>query len=85
MSDEFLEARLAAVKLQIVAYETALTALAKPEVYSYTLDTGQSKQTVTRNEIGRLQDTLDVLIARYQQLAAICSGGGGTVNVTPGW
>jgi len=53
----FLEERIAANKAIILKYETAIsTILAGAE--SYTLDTGQSRQTVTRSNIQEIQTSM---------------------------
>ena len=55
MDREFIQARIDATKAQIIAYEDAALALATGGVQSYTLDTGQSRQTVTKIELSALK------------------------------
>lgn len=83
MDAEFLQARIDATKTQIVAYEDAITALTSGGVQSYTLDTGQSRQTVTRLELSGLNDALDGLYNRLVTLQARQNGG--SVIVGPAW
>lgn len=83
MDREFLEQRIDATKALIVAYEDAATALASGGVQSYTLDTGQSRQTVTRLEIATLHRSIDSLYNRLATLQARLNGG--SVNVRPAW
>lgn len=67
----------------IVAYEDAATALASG-VQSYTLDTGQSRQTVTKLDLVALQRTINSLYNRCVTLEARLNGSG-TVTVGPAW
>jgi len=54
MASEFWEQRLAALYLQVTAIDGALLAFATDSVQSYTLDTGQTRVTKTRADIGSL-------------------------------
>lgn len=83
MDSEFLKQRIDATKALIVAYEDATTALVSGGVQSYTLDTGQSRQTVTRFDLVMLNNTLDSLYNRLVTLQARLDGG--SVNVRPAW
>lgn len=83
MDAEFLKARIEATKAQIIAYEDAITALTTGGVQSYTLDTGQSRQTVTRLELSTLNSALDGLYNRLVTLQARQTGG--AVIVGPAW
>lgn len=71
----FLQARLAAVEAQIIAYETAVTALGSG-VQSYELETGQTRERVTRVDLLRLANMIDSLMNRRQTLRALICGGG---------
>lgn len=83
MDSEFLQQRIDATKAQIIAYEDAVTALSLGGVQVYSLDTGQSKQTVTRLNLGTLTQTLDSLYNRLATLQARLNGG--SVLVRPAW
>lgn len=83
MDRVFLQARIDATKAQIVAYEDAITTLASG-VQSYTLDTRQNRQTVTRADISALQKSLDSLYNRCATLEARLNGSG-TVNGGAAW
>lgn len=72
--DTFLRARLTAVEAQIVAYEAAVLALGNG-IQSYELDTGQTRQRVTRFDLLRLQGLLDALMNRRATLRALLFGG----------
>lgn len=82
---QFLENRLTATQNAIIAYEDAITALATNGVSSYTLDTGQSRQVVTRLELGSMRLTLDNLYNRCATLEARLNGTGNTTVVCPQW
>lgn len=83
MDSAFIQARIDATKLQIVAYETAVEALATGGVQSYTLDTGQSRQTVTRLDLKDIQNTVDSLYNRCATLEARLNGA--TITGRPHW
>lgn len=76
MDAAFIQARIDATKLQIVAYENAALALANNEIQSYTIDTGQSQQTVTRMNLAVLRNTIDSLYNRCAMLEARLNGSG---------
>lgn len=83
MDQDFIQDRITATKAQIVAYETAIEALATGGVQSYTLDTGQSRQTVTRLDLSALNNTVDSLYNRCATLEARLNGA--TLTGRPGW
>ena len=82
MDSTFIQARIDATKALIVAYEDAVTTLVAGTIESYTLDTGQSRQTVTKLDIGRLNKAIDGLYNRCVTLEARLNGSG-TVTVRP--
>lgn len=81
VSSEFLKARITATEAQITAYEDAVLALGDG-IQSYILDTGQSRQHVTNQDLPRLQKTLDSLYNRHAVLNARLTGCG-VVTVRP--
>lgn len=76
MDAAFLQDRITATKAQIIAHEEAITALTTGGVFSYTLDTGQSRQTVTRESVVGMNKTLDALYNRCATLEARLNGAG---------
>lgn len=79
----WLEERIAAKKALIIAFETAITTVAGG-AQSYSLDTGQTRQVVTkanltevRNLIGQLESDIATLQMRLY--------GCGRFVVRPGW
>ena len=85
MDNAFLTERIAQTKLIIVAYEDAILALTGAgAIESYTLDTGQSRQTVTRSNLKELNTTLDGLYNRLCTMQARQTGGG-VLIARPAW
>lgn len=85
MDNAFLIERIAKTKLIIEAYEDAILALTGAgAVESYTLDTGQSRQTVTRSNLKDINDTLDGLYNRLCTMQARLTGGG-VLIARPAW
>ena len=84
MNAAFLQARIDATKVQIIAYEEAALALGGSGIQSYTLDTGQSRQTVTKVDLEWMQKAIDSLYNRCATLEARLNGSG-TVTARPAW
>jgi len=76
MDATFLADRITAVKAAIVAYEAAILAIATDGAQSYTLDTGQSRQTVAKLDLPALQKTLDGLYNQLCVMEARLTGNG---------
>lgn len=69
MTDKaWLDARIAATKTQIENYEDAIAQLGSGAVQSYSLDTGQTRQSVTKLDLQGLQATVDSLYNRLDIL-----------------
>ena len=79
MADTFLQERIAATKALIVVYEGALTAIVTNGVQRYTLDTGQSRQDVTKIDVPKLNAQLDGLYNRLATQQARLNGSGVTI------
>lgn len=79
----WLESRICAAESAIVKYEDAILQLSTGAVQSYTLDTGQTRQTVTKANLTELRHALSGLENRREVLRAKLYGG--TVNVRPGF
>lgn len=77
VTSTFLTNRINATQALIEAYETALLGITTGTVESYTLDTGQSRQTVTKANIAVLNKALDGLYNRYIMLCQRRDGPGG--------
>jgi len=79
---DWLDARIEKTKDLIVKYEDAIDALSSG-AQTYSLDTGQTSQSVTKAQLGSLRSALDNLENRLERLKAKRHGRG--VNVRPGF
>lgn len=75
VDETWLEARVARTQTLIVAYENAIEALACG-AQSYMLDTGQTRQSVTKADLANLREMLAFLENRLDQEEARLQGGG---------
>lgn len=75
----WLQARIDARKAQILATEAAITALLGG-AQSYTLDTGQTRQTVTKANLSELRKTLQWLESELARLDEQLNGGTEQLN-----
>lgn len=89
-SCQYLLDRINRLKTIIENYENAIDALLVGGAQSYTLDTGQSRQTVTRTDLKDLEKGLEsklnslfMLENRYCNLCG--PGGAGTTTGKPAW
>ena len=83
MADAFLETQITATESQITALNEAILFLSTNPHKSYQLDTGQSSQRVTRDNLLELQQQLDILINRRASLQARCNGA--VIQLRPGF
>lgn len=78
----WIEERIAKTKELIIAYEDALLALGTGGVQSYSLNTGQTQQMVTKANVASMKNMLAVLEARLASYQArLC--GGAVTHVLP--
>ena len=75
MADTFWKNRLAKVEEQIAIYDDAISAIVSGGSQSYTLDTGQSRQTVTKFDLKDLQSALTGLENKRSEYYIRCNGG----------
>jgi polyhydroxyalkanoate synthesis regulator phasin len=80
----FLTERITATKNQIATLEDAALSLSTGAITSYTLDTGQSRQVVTKTNVSLINKTIDSLYNRLATLEARLNGSG-TVIGRPAW
>lgn len=80
MSNEFITQQITRTQTQITLLQDAIDFLYANPHKSYTLDTGQSKQTVSREELESLQRQVDILLGRLTALEARCNGGAIKIN-----
>lgn len=79
---EWIEARIAKTKTMIVAYEDAILALSTGS-QTYMIDTGQTRQSVTKAHLATMESTLDALENRLAVLESRLRGG--SVIMRPGF
>jgi len=84
MKKEFIQKRIDATKLQIVAYEDAALALSVGNVQGYEFETGQTRQRVTKLDLPAIQRTIDSLYNRCTMLEARLNGSGVIIG-KPSW
>jgi hypothetical protein len=75
IDDTWLQQRIDATKALIIQYETAIGALAGG-AQSYSLDTGQTRQVVTKADLATMRITLNELENRLATLDARLNGAG---------
>lgn len=80
----FLRERIESTKAQIIIYEDATMALESGSLQSYSLNTGQTTQYVTKFDLARLQKHIDALYNRLAVLEARLTGNG-TKIAGPAW
>jgi len=83
MADQFLLDQITAIEAQITALNAALLFLSTNPHKSYTLDTGQTRQEVSRDNIKSLQNTVDQLLDSRATLQARCNGA--SQQIRPAW
>jgi len=83
MADPFLQTQITATEAQITALNAAILFLYANPHQSYSLDTGQTRQNVRRENLTELQNQLDQLLNRRAELQARCNGA--TLQIVPGF
>lgn len=81
---DFLTLRISATEAQIAAYEDAALSLSSGGIQQYMIDTGQTKQSVTKVDIKVINDAIDGLYNRRATLYARRDGCGVTI-AGAGW
>lgn len=77
----FEKDQIAKLQALLSAYLDAITTLLTG-AKSYTLDTGQGRQTVMREDVDKLQENYGLVWQQYDALCARC-GNGGAVQQVP--
>jgi len=85
MADTFLQSRIPVIEAQIIAYDDAILAFGNSNIQSYTLDTGQDRQVVTRGDIASMKNMRNSLYNSYVTLKARCGSPSGTIIARPSW
>lgn len=81
---QFLTARIAATEAAIEQYEGAVAGLVSGSIQQYSIDTGQSRQSVTKTDVNILNRAIDGLYNRRATLIARRDGCG-VVTTRPCW
>ena len=76
LDSDWYEARIERTKALIVAHEDAIEALTVGGMQSYSMDTGQTRTSVTRAQLGSLRTSLEALEDRLEGYLSRCNGGG---------
>jgi hypothetical protein len=85
ISQDFLRCRISSLQAIVLKYDEAFLVLASG-IQEYILDTGQSKQTVRRQDIDRMQQVKLSLISELEDLCAQLEGNrSGTSIARPCW
>ena len=74
MDDTYLQEQITATKATIALYVTAIDFLVANPTKAYSLDTGQSRQDVKRQDLETLQAQLDSLYNRLATFGARLNG-----------
>jgi hypothetical protein len=81
MDEDFLNERITRTKQLIVAYEDVLLKIAANPARSYTINTGQTTETVTRHDAESLQRLLRVLYNQLNNFTQMADYDGPTIVV----
>jgi|TARA_R100000093_G_scaffold28666_1_gene15850 hypothetical protein len=84
MSTDFYKQQIEKTKARIEAYQDAELALLTDGISSYTLDTGQTRQTVTTNDLDMISKTIDRLLSQLEVYETRVYGTG-TRTTRPAW
>jgi hypothetical protein len=83
-SEQFWRDELSNARIQLDAVDRAIYSLTTKGIASYTIDTGQDRQTVTRSDLSMLQSWRTQLITQISTLEARFSiGGSRAVRIVP--
>ncbi len=80
MASQFIQDRIAAAKALLVAYEDAIFAVTTGGIQSYTLNTGQTVQTVTKLDVDKMNAAIDSIMNRIITLEARCTNSGVSIG-----
>jgi hypothetical protein len=79
ITDTWIQSRINSTKAAIESIEDAILSLSTGNLQSYTIDTGQTRQTVTKKDLARLNVELDNLYIRLDYLDTKLNGSGTTL------
>lgn len=84
ITNDFLDEQIAETKALIKSHQAAQLAISSGQLDVYTLDTNQSRVTVTRQNLSVLKNVTKSLL---NQLSVLCAArtGSGSYTTIPGW
>ena len=85
MSDPFLCGLVSQIEAQIVAAMTAMEEYSGDGILSYSFNSGQTQQAVTKNSIKDMQAHIDSLLARRDTLRVRCGLDRSSFNARAAW
>lgn len=83
--DPFLLEEITEIENEIRALRAAMRDYAGDGIVSYTFNTGQTVQTVTKSSLNDLQKWRDSLLARRDSLMSRCGKSPSSFNAGPAW
>ena len=83
--DPFLLNILTGLEAQITAAMATSLEASEDGIYSYTFNTSQTTQTVTKNTLGQLQAHIDSLLARRDTLMSRLGLSNSSFQAIPNW
>ena len=75
LDQAWCQARIDALKDRIVALEAAQDDLALGKIQAFTLDTGQSRQVITKKSLRSMETVIEENYNRLDALEMKCNGG----------
>jgi hypothetical protein len=72
-------------KIILFEYDKAILSLSKLNHKSYTLNTGQSSQTVTRQDLPMLVEMRQLIMSQIDDLEKMLNIRKPTIQILPGW
>ena len=85
MSDPFLCGLLADTEAEIKAAMMASSEASADGIISYTFNSGQTVQTVTKASVGQMKSHIDSLLAQRDTLRQRCGLSVAVFNAGPAW
>ena len=85
MSDNFLCGLIQGIEAQILAAMTAMEEYSGDGILTYSFNSGQTQQSVTKNSIKDMQAHFDSLLTRRDTLRQRCGLSSGSFNAGAAW
>lgn len=85
MTDTFLCNLISDIEAQITAAMAAMTDYSGDGIVSYSFNSGQTQQSVTKSSLKDMQAHIDSLLSRRDVLRQRCGLDSGSFNAAPGY